>query len=105
MQLRQKYSDHGLEALTLSLDGEDDFAAANTILGKLDLPLDHFCLKEGMSDEGMAISQLGDGGFPLLHFYDRKGRLRQKLEGLVDDEQIESIVEELIAESEGEGEG
>ena len=80
------------------MEGEEALEEATALLKRLDLGLTNLCLKEGMSEEGFAAVQKEDGALPALHFYDRKGRLRYHLEGIMDHERIERHIEELLSE-------
>lgn len=100
MQLHQKYADKGLEIITAFVEGEESIAAGKALLGRLGLSATtNIAIAEGMSEPALAALQMTEEDMlPTLHFYDRKGRLRYKLDGEIDEDAMERYIEELLGE-------
>jgi thioredoxin-related protein len=99
MQLHQKYSDQGLEVIIVNVEGEEGLEPSKELAKKLGLSCTNVVLAEGMSEEGLAAIQMTEeAGLPSIHFFDKKGRLRQRLEGFIDHDEVERLVGELLSE-------
>ena len=96
MQLHQLHKDHGLEVITLNMEGAEKASEAAEILKKMNVAVTNWCLIGGASEEGLATVQ-GDGVLPAVNLYDREGRLRHQLTGL-DEVELDRVVEELLRE-------
>lgn len=100
VQLHQKYSDKGFEVITLFVEGEETLDAGQALLEQLKLSATtNIAIAEGLAEEALPALQMTDDSLlPTIHLYDRKGRLRYRLEGEIDEEGVERHIEELLSE-------
>lgn len=98
VQLHEKYRDKGLEVITVNIEGEEGMPAALDRLKKLSITTTNWCVAEAMSDEVKATLEVEV--LPAMNVYDRDGRLWESFVGDVDHEQLEGMIEQLLARGE-----
>lgn len=96
VQLHKEYEGRGVEVITVNLEGEAGMEDALEKLKEHDIRLTNWCFVEAMNDE--VTDTLQFELLPTLNVYDKKGRLRESIEGDVNHSELQSVIEELLGE-------
>lgn len=96
VKLHNELAKDGLVLISLTNDEPEDQAGALAYLKKQNATFQNFILvdKDKFKDEG--DKKLAHSAVPILHIYDRAGKLHKTLTGKKEGEQVDDIVKELL---------
>ncbi len=89
---QNRYRDRGVEILGVAVDGDQPEK------------IEAFVKKSGINytialDNGQLFETWGGSAIPLTFFIDRKGRIRERFDGLITPEELNDRLEQMLSES------
>lgn len=89
---QNQYKSRGVEIIGVAVDGDQPEK------------IESFAKKHGVNytialDDGQIFEAWGGSAIPLTFFIDRKGRIRERFDGLITREELNNILEQMLSES------
>jgi cytochrome oxidase Cu insertion factor (SCO1/SenC/PrrC family) len=94
--MHQELAKDGLVVISLSVDDADEKAAALKFLQDQKATFQNFILEDKDRNEKAGDEKLYHSAPPIVHVFDREGKVVKTLEGKKEAEGLEKLVKELL---------
>lgn len=98
VQWHQRLADRGLAVIAVSLDDPEEEPTVRKFLTEQGATFENLLARSGASSESVAAFEIRNGAVPFYKLYDRAGKLRRTFSAPIDPAEIETAINELLAE-------